>query len=128
MKIAGGYPAKYSYINEDFKTNHLDLYLFYFTNADDLHSIANSPNSTYDQLLSEYGIAGLFCFVVFYIGFFMRRLKKQSYGIPLLLLMAGIFFTDYWFEQLSVVVLFELLLFLNSKELALTTDHDKSNA
>ena len=67
MKIAGGYPAKYRYINEDFKNNHLDLYLFYFTSPDDLHSIANSPNSVYDQLVSEYGIAGLFCFAVFYI-------------------------------------------------------------
>ena len=26
------------------------------------------------------------------------------------------FFIDYWFEQLSVVVLFELLLLLNIKE------------
>jgi len=31
-------------------------------------------------------------------------------------LMLAIFSTDYWFEQLSVVVFFELLLLLNIKE------------
>jgi len=32
--------------------------------------------------------------------------------------MLAVFFTDYWFEQLSVVVFFELLLLLNIKETA----------
>ena len=126
MKIAGGYPHQFSYINKDFKSNHLDLYLFYFTNYDDLHSIANSPNSTYDQLLSEYGITGVLCFVICYIYFFMRRLKIRSYGVPLLLLMAGVFLFDYWFEQLSVVVVFELLLFLNIKEEAAKASHENN--
>ncbi|MEP6673912.1 MAG: hypothetical protein ABJA78_02110 [Ferruginibacter sp.] len=116
MKIAGSYPQRFAYINDAFKKNHLDLYLYYFTNVDDLHSIANSPNSTYDQLLSEYGIAGLACFVIFYIGFFTKHLKKLTYGIPLLLLMAGCFLFEYWFEQLSIVIFFELLLLLNIKE------------
>ena len=124
MKIAGGYPAKYRYINEDFKNNHLDLYLFYFTSPDDLHSIANSPNSVYDQLVSEYGIIGLFCFAVFYIGFFLRRLQRRSYGISIILLMLGIFFSDYWFEQLSIVIFFELLLLLNIKETAAAGYHE----
>jgi len=48
----------------------------------------------------------------------VRRLKEaRSYGLPLLLLMAGAFFTEYWFEQLSVVVLFELLMLLNKPQL-----------
>jgi hypothetical protein len=118
MNIAGGYPAKYSYVNNAFRSNHLDLYIFYFTTWDDLHSIANSPNCTYDQLAGEYGIAGLFCFAFFYLRFFYRKLKNWSYGLPLLMLMCALFFTDYWFEQLSVVILFELLLFLNIKETA----------
>jgi len=29
--------------------------------------------------------------------------------------MAGAFFTDYWFEQLSVVILFELLMLLDKE-------------
>jgi hypothetical protein len=46
----------------------------------------------------------------------MRRFRILTYGIPVLILMAGVFFTDYWFEQLSVVVIFELLLLLNIKD------------
>ena len=124
MKIAGGYPGKYSYINNDFKINHLNLFIFYFTRWDDLHSIANSPNSVYDQLWSEYGIAGLIAFFVLYLGFFVRRLNKSSYGFPVLLMMTGIFFVDYWFEQLSVVILFELILFLDIKETSLKKTAD----
>jgi hypothetical protein len=113
LGIAGGYPQKFIYINDHFLKNHLDLYLNYFTKQDGFHSIANNPNSVYDQLLSEYGLFGLCAFFIFYLGFF---LKKLTYGIPLILFLSGIFFVDYWFEQLSIVVFFELLLFLNIKE------------
>jgi hypothetical protein len=116
LKIAGGYPAKYSFINNDFKNNSLALYLNYFTKGTETHSLINTPNSTYNQLLSEYGLAGILAFVVFYLGFFVKQYKKLTYGIPVLLLMAGSFFLEYWFEQLSVTILFELLLFLNIKE------------
>ena len=117
MKISGNYPAKYAYINPAFEFNHLDLYLLYFTGKEEMHSMANSPNNTYDQLLGEYGLAGLSAFLFFYLLFFAKQLKKYAYGIPLLLFMATMFFADYWFEQLSVVVFFELLLLLNIKEL-----------
>ncbi|MBL7703105.1 MAG: hypothetical protein JNM14_12705 [Ferruginibacter sp.] len=116
MNVSGNYPARFAYINDDFKTNHLDLFLFYFTDKDDYHSVMNSPNSTYDQLLSEYGLAGLISFAVFYIAFFAKQIKKKSVAIPLLLFMLGAFFIEYWFEQLSVVVFFELLILLNIKE------------
>jgi len=50
------------------------------------------------------------------VWFFARHAKTFTYGLPALLLLLLIFFTDYWFEQLSVIVFFELLLFLNIKE------------
>ncbi len=124
MNLTGGYPAKLVYINDDFKSNHLDLYLFYFTDKDDYHSVMNSPNSTYDQLLSEYGLAGLLSFVIFYLAFFAKQVKKHAAAIPLILFMLGAFFIEYWFEQLSVVIFFELLLFINIKE----TTVNKNNA
>jgi hypothetical protein len=116
LNIAGGYPQQFIYINEPFLKHHLDLYLSYFTKPDGFHSIANNPNSVYDQLLSEYGLLGLSAFIIFYLGFFLKNFKKLSYGIPLTFFLSGIFFADYWFEQLSIVVFFELLLFLNMKE------------
>ncbi|TWI98712.1 hypothetical protein JN11_02900 [Mucilaginibacter frigoritolerans] len=112
----GGYPAKYAYINNDFLLNHLDVYLNFFSKASGLHSLTNSPYSVYDQLLAEYGLAGLLVFVIFYLGFFAKHYKKLTYGIPLLMLLLAVLFIDYWFEQLSVIVFFELLLLLNIKE------------
>jgi hypothetical protein len=116
LGFAGGYPAKYAYINNDFLLNHLDVYLNFFSKRPELHSLTNSPYSVYDQLLAEYGLLGLAAFVIFYVGFFARHYKKLTYGIPLIILMMAVFFIDYWFEQLSVIVFFELLLLLNIKE------------
>jgi hypothetical protein len=116
LNIAGGYPQKYIYLNNAFIKNHLDLYLYFFTQDDGLHSIANNPNSVYDQLISEYGLAGLAAFFIFYAGYFIKNKKCLTYGIPLLLLLSALFFVDYWFEQLSVVFFFEMLMFLNIKE------------
>jgi hypothetical protein len=116
LRVAGGYPAKLAYINPWFLYNHLNLYLLFFSRQEKLHSIANSPNSVYDQVIGEYGIAGVLCFAFFYIGYYVKRLSKLSYGIPLLLLMMGLFIMDYWFEQLSIIFIFELLMFLDLKE------------
>ena len=118
IEVAGAYPEKYKYISNAFLANHLDLYLYFFSKTDGLHSIINNPASVYDQLLSEYGVLGLSTFFIFYTGFFIKKVKLLSYGIPLLLLLSGILFFDYWFEQLSIIVFFELLMFLNLKEKA----------
>lgn len=118
LGIAGGFPARYTYISSSFLTNHLDVYLTFFSKSEKFHSLINSPNSVYDQLLSEYGLLGLIAFIIFYAGYFLKHPKKLTYGIPLLVLMAGVFLLDYWFEQLSVIVLFELLLLVNIKETA----------
>ena len=115
LKIAGGYPAKYKYINNDFKESHLALYLYFFIKQAELHSVINTPDNTYDQLLSEYGLIGLISFLFFYFAFFVRRIKKHSCSIPLLIIMSASFLLGYWFEQLSVVILFELLIMIDIK-------------
>jgi len=99
LSFAGGYPAKFIYISKDFLSNHLDIYLNFFSRRSGLHSLINSPFSVYDQLLAEYGLLGLLAFLVFYLGFFARHYKMLTYGAPLLLLVLAIFFIDYWFEQ-----------------------------
>ncbi len=66
--------------------------------------------------MTEYGLAGLAFFICFYMAFFMRGWRTLSYGIPLMFLMAGGFLIGYWFEQLSVVVLFECMMLLDKKE------------
>lgn len=114
--IRGDYPKNYIYINPAFMSNHLDLYLSFFSKNAEFRSVRNNPYSTYDQMLSEYGILGFLALIVFYIGFFARHYKKLSYGLSIIMMLVGIFFLDYWFEQLSVLVFFELMLFLNIKE------------
>lgn len=116
LKMAGGYPLAYVYVHPDFEKNHLALYSHFFSRQAGHHSVANSPYSVVDQVLSEYGLIGFACFVFFYLGYFLKHHRKLGYGIPLLLLFGGLIFIDYWFEQLSVIVLLELMLLLNIKE------------
>jgi len=116
LGIAGGYPANYVYINNDFERSQLSLYLEYFSRDSGLHSAVNTPNSVYIQLLGEYGAGGLLIFVCCYALYFLRRYRYLTYGLPVLLLLGAAFFIDYWFEQLSIVIFFELLLLLNIRE------------
>ena len=118
LKIAGGFPGAFTYISPDFLRNHFSLYAYFFTKPRESHSLFHSPSSVYDQLLTEYGLAGFFAFSVYYIGFFIRNRKYQGYGFPVLAILLAFFLVDYWFEQLSVVVLFELLMFTNAKEVS----------
>jgi hypothetical protein len=115
LKIAGGYPAKFQYISQGFRLNHFALFLYYFTKPVESHSIVNTPDSVYDQLIGEYGITGLIAFFFLYIGFFTKLIKRHTYAIPLLILLMGAFCLGYWFEQLSIVLIFELLLLIDPK-------------
>jgi hypothetical protein len=113
-------------VNEDFKNNHLETFLYFFSKDRALHSVANTPNSVYNQLAGEYGMAGVVAFIVCYLMFWIKRFNKKSFGLPLLLLLTLTFFVDYWFEQFSVVVLFELLFFLDIKERNLQQENNST--
>jgi len=116
LGFTGGYPANYVYIGADFLVNHLDVYLNFFSKRIGFHSVINSPNSVYFQLIGEYGIIGFACFLIWYLGYFTKYIKQLTYGLPILVVVLGVFFLEYWFEQLSIVVLAELMLFINIKE------------
>lgn len=115
LNIAGKYPAGHAYINPYFMENQLRLYLYYFIRQKDAHSIIHTPDSVINQLSGEYGLAGIFCFLFFYLGWFTIKVKKTSYSASLLMLMTGAFFSGYWFEQLSLVPFFELLMLMEMK-------------
>ena len=116
LGIAGGYPQKYNYLNPDFLSNHLDIYLNFFSKNSDTHSFINTPGSVYEQLLAEYGIVGIAGFLIWYLWYFLKQYKNLTYGLPIIAVLMAVFFIDYWFEQLSIVLFFELLLLLNIKE------------
>lgn len=109
----GNYPQHYYYASEDFKKNHLKVYCFYFLQAPDLHSVTNNPFSSYSQLAGEYGIIGLLLFVLFYVWYFTAKIRSLTYGRIILPLCFVFLSTDYWFEHLSVLIIFELMLFLD---------------
>jgi hypothetical protein len=115
LRIAGGFPSKYSYIHEDFRKNHLAVYLAYYSKDAELHSVTNSPNSVYNQLLGEYGLLGILSFGVFYLGFFAKYLRRHAIMMPLLMILLGAFFIEYLFEQLSVVIFFEFIVLMHIK-------------
>jgi hypothetical protein len=116
MGIDGQYPRSLQYINPFFRDHYLFIYLNYHSSDQGQHSIVNKPDSVYAQLLGEYGLAGVACFFLFYIGFFIRGVRSLTYGLPLLMLMCAAFLTQYWFEELSVVVLFEFLMLLDQSK------------
>lgn len=117
LNIAGRYPEKLKYINPDFLYNHLYLYLYFHSQDQSKHEASNTPDAVYYQLAGEYGVAGVLLLLLLYFGFFIRHIRKLSFGLPLFFLLAGAFFAEYWFEQFSIVVLFELLFFLDMKDL-----------
>jgi len=116
LNIEGGYPQKERYIHPLFRDNYLYIYLYYHKRDEGQHSVINKPDSVYGQLLGEYGLVGIACFILLYAAFFMKKMFSLSYGLPLLLLLGASFFTEYWFEQLSVVALFEFLMLLNKRD------------
>ncbi|MBS1665717.1 MAG: oligosaccharide flippase family protein [Bacteroidetes bacterium] len=115
LDIDGGYPVAKRYIHPFFRDNYLWLYLYYHSRDEGQHSVVNKPDSVYGQLLSEYGVVGVAAFILLYAGFFFWRSGRLTYGLSVLLLMGMAFFTEYWFEQLSIVILFELLLLLDQR-------------
>ena len=117
LGMAGSYPEKYAYIHPLFRSHYFYLYLQYHSQKQARHTAANTPDSVYSQLLGEYGMAGVFIFIFFYTGYFIRHRRLRGVGLPMLLLLLGAFLIEYVFEQLSIVLLFELLMFLNMKTL-----------
>jgi hypothetical protein len=118
LNVAGGYNTKYVYINPAFKANHLPIFLYYFIKTAGYHSFINTTDSVYDQMLGEYGLLGILGLLILYFFFFLKQYKRLSYGIPLLFILAAAFCFGYWFEQLSIVVIFELILLTDIKGLS----------
>lgn len=103
------------YENPDFTRNHKAIFKYLLFLDDKYHSITNLPFSWYNELLGEYGVVGLIIFIVFYLGFLFKRFKLLTFGKVLVALMLTFFLFDYWYERLSVMVLFEIIILLDIK-------------
>lgn len=114
--ILGSYPKKYIYTAPDFRYNHLNTFEYYIHESAGRHSVLNFPFSVFNQLFGEYGLIGMALFIIFYLGYFISRFRRLTYGRYMLFILLGFFLMEYWFEFLSLVVIFELFLLLNIKE------------
>ncbi|HVU83427.1 MAG TPA: hypothetical protein VHC50_01210, partial [Puia sp.] len=101
------------YISPDYYNNHYQIFKTTFAMPQEFHSIKHFPSSFVNQLLGEYGLAGLLLFLFTYVWFFIKHYRRLSYGKYLLFLIGGFLLFDYLFEYLSVVCIFELLMLLD---------------
>ena len=113
LGISGKYLEKYAYMSPAFKEDHLKLTLYYYLQPISEHSVLNFPNSVFNQLLGEYGLTGLILFLVTYVWFYLRKFKKLTYGRIILPVLLLFLLTDYWFESFSIVIIFELMMFID---------------
>ena len=109
----GQWPKRFVYRSDEFTENHLKLWLYYQLQPPAEHSTLNAPNSFGNQLLGEYGFIGVRLFFFFYLWYFLKRYKLLSYGRVILPLMMVFLMTDYWFENLSVMIIFEAMMLLD---------------
>jgi hypothetical protein len=103
------------YETEEFKQNHKAIFKYLMFLDDETHSITNLPFSWYNGVFGEYGLIGFLMFVFAYLAYFFKRIKLLSYGKLILISMIAFFLFDYWYERLSVIMLFELILLFDIK-------------
>ena len=100
-----------SYTAPSFRENHYRIFEAIYQLPREFHSVKHFPNSFVNQLFGEYGLIGAILFLLTYVLFFVKRWKQLTYGRYLLFLLGGYLLFDYLFEYLSVVMVFELLMF-----------------
>lgn len=114
LGMQGKYPVNDIYVNKAFLEYHMYSLFYVLGLSVSEHSIINMPNSIYNQIAGEYGLLGIIIFLTMYLGYFWRKRDKlKSSGHFLILLMLVFLGFDYWFEMLSLTVIFELFMFIN---------------
>lgn len=103
------------YEHPAFTNNHKAIFKYLLYLDDAYHSVTNLPFSWYNELLGEYGLIGLLLFIFCYLGFFLKRFRLLHLGKLILALMLVLFLFDYWYQRLSVMLIFELILLLDLK-------------
>lgn len=121
LGLQGSYPPEKIYVNRDFLQYHFYTLLFYLSRHAAEHSVMNMPNSTYNQIVGEYGLIGFVLFLVLYVGFVLKRRKRLQSGVFIAAIVFMFLGMEYWFELLSLTVVFELLIM---SELFAKTEND----
>lgn len=105
-----------NYCSGYYYANHLLIFDAMSGLPGEYHSIKHYPNNFFSQIAGEYGLIGLGLFVVLYLWFFYKRIRNKSFFLILLLCASGYLMLDYMYEYFNVMVIFELLLFIDIKQ------------
>lgn len=89
--------------------NHKLLIQSRYEAANEYRSNANWPDSVYNQIMGEYGLIGAALFIIFYIWYFVKRIKYFTYSFWVLAMMIPFGSLSYMFEALSIVIIFEAM-------------------
>lgn len=108
--LQGNYPERYRYMSRTYFENSFYVYMYFWAKSVQDRSIINYPGSVYWQIGGEYGMIGLGCFFLLYIGFFVRRAMSDKKKLVFILALLILFLLDYWMEMLTITVLFELFM------------------
>lgn len=96
--------------------NHLLIYDSMRQLPTEYHSIKHFPNNFFSQLLGEYGVIGAILFFIFYVLYFFKRVANRTFFIMLALSVGSYLMLDYIFEFFNVMMIFEMFLFIDSKQ------------
>lgn len=102
-------PENLQYISKYFQNYHFSIWTNEFGKWDNISSVANQPNSVYNQIAGEYGLTGILILTLTYIFPLLKKWKATPWMQLSLPFIFGILIFDYWFDFIDVIVIFELL-------------------
>jgi hypothetical protein len=109
LGLQGRYPDNRIYINKHYMEGHFYTMMYVLSQNVSEHSVINMPGNVYVQLAGEYGFVGTGLFLALYVLWFWRRSAGYPAGRWMLLALLICFSLEYWFEMMSLTVVFELL-------------------
>ncbi len=110
LGIYGHYPINYLYVHPDFLMYHLYIWVYVYAHTSEFHSVTQLPGNIYSQLGGEYGLIGLSLFFFCYVFYFLKQNRFRVQALIMTGMLLGYFFVDYWFEMVSLTVVFELMM------------------
>jgi hypothetical protein len=109
LGLQGRYPDKHIYINRNYMEGHFYTMMYVLAQNVSEHSVINMPGNVYVQIAGEYGLTGIVLFLVLYLFWFWKRSAGYPAGRWMLFALLICFSLEYWFEMMSLTVIFELL-------------------
>lgn len=109
------------YQAEEYKNNHMILIDERIKSDPEFFSTFNWPDSFYNQIFGEYGLLGFAIFVLFYVGFFVRKFKYWSYTFWLFVILIPFMHLNYIFDTLCIMPFFEWMVLADIKRGKLNT-------